>query len=82
LNGHWFWFQPGKEQAGAYLWDSIRWLEREHATMCMLFLDQTGPAAQAVSPSRFIPSSGGYILVKSPVPLSEGKFLYFNNMMV
>jgi predicted N-acetyltransferase YhbS len=42
LNGHWFWFQPGQEQAGAYLWESIRYLERENATICMLFHDPVG----------------------------------------
>ena len=82
LNGHWFWFQPGQEQAGQYLWDSIRWLERENATMCMLFYDQAGPISQAISPPRFIPSSGGYILINSPIPLSEDRLLYFNSMMV
>ena len=82
LNGHWFWFQPGQEQAGSALWDSIAYLERDNATMCMLFYDQQGPVSKALVPPRFLPSSGGYLLVNSPVPLSYSKFLYFNNMMV
>lgn len=81
LNGHWFWYQPGQEQAGEYLWHTVRWLERENATIGMLFYDQAGPVKQAISPPRFLPKSGGYILVNSPVPLSEDRPLYFNSMM-
>jgi GNAT superfamily N-acetyltransferase len=80
LNGHWFWFQPGQERAGTCLWDSIRWLERENATLCMLFHDPAGPVRQAITPSRFPPPSSGYILIHSPVKLSESRNVYFNSL--
>jgi len=30
LNGNWLWFRDGQEAAGAYLWDTVIYLEREH----------------------------------------------------
>ena len=82
LNMHWFWFQPDQARAGKFIWDSIRFLERENANMCFMFYDQAGKTVQAISPPRFIPSSGGHILINSPIPFSQDRSLYFNRMMI
>ena len=82
VNGNWLWFQDGQEVAGAYLWDSVIYLEREHANMAMLFFDRAGPISRAISIPRFPPQAGGYVVVNSPFKLREDRPLYFNNIMV
>ncbi len=82
LSGHWLWFQNGCETIGGHLWESVKWLEREHANLAMLSFDSTGPLRNAVSLSRFPPQSSGYIVVNSPVNLKENHFYYFNTMMI
>jgi hypothetical protein len=80
LNGHWFWFLPGHEQAAGFLWESVRWFERENATLAMIFVDRQGPLSRVLSVPRFMPSTGGSIVLNSPLRLQEHRSLYFNNM--
>lgn len=80
LNGHWLWFLPGNEQAASFLWESVRWLERENATLAMTFVDRQGPLSRVLSVPRFMPSTGGSIVLNTPVRLQEHRPSYFNNM--
>jgi GNAT superfamily N-acetyltransferase len=80
FNIHWLWFQPGHEQAGAFLWDAVRWLEREQATVAMTFYDRHGPLGKVIPLPRFMPPTGGSLVLNTPVPLHRERPLYFNNM--
>jgi GNAT superfamily N-acetyltransferase len=80
INGHWPWFLPGHEQAGSLLWESVRWLERENATLAMLFMDRQGPVSKVIPMPRFMPPNGGSLVLNTPVRLEEKRPLYFNNM--
>jgi len=82
LHGHWFWFLDGRQTAGAKLWDTVKWLERQQANMGMLFFDINGPVRKAISLPRFLPQSSGYIVVNTPRQLKEDHFLYFNNLLI
>jgi hypothetical protein len=82
LHGHWLWFLDGGQAAGAKLWDTVKWLERQQANMGMLFFDVNGPVRKAISLPRFLPQSSGYIVVNTPRQLKEDHFLYFNNLLV
>ncbi|HSJ55029.1 MAG TPA: hypothetical protein VLC52_14910, partial [Anaerolineae bacterium] len=79
-NGHWPWFLPGQEPAAAFLWQSVLWLVREQATLAMLFFDRLGPVARAISAPWYLPTGGGTLAVRSPVPLNPERPLYMNNM--
>lgn len=81
LNGHWFWYAPGREQAGRALWDAVRWWERDHGTSLMLMYDSEGPVPAAVPQMRFA-RGGGNIVMKAGHGLDPDRFLYFNRLPV
>ena len=80
LNGHWLWFLPGHEPAAQFLWESVRWLERDNATITAIFFDIQGPVARVVSLPRFMPARGGSLLLQTPIPLQDSRFAYTNNI--
>ncbi|MDX1614696.1 MAG: GNAT family N-acetyltransferase [Candidatus Promineifilaceae bacterium] len=82
LNCHWFWFADGRPEAGTYLWQSLRWQERETASTQFLFYDGRSAISQAIPQRRFLPSEGGTVAVHAPVTLTAERPLYFNNMPV
>jgi ribosomal protein S18 acetylase RimI-like enzyme len=72
-----FWFAPNRQPAATYLWESMRWLERERGTLMMIAFDPRCPLAPAIPQPRWVPTPGGSIVLAGPVPLRAEHLLYF-----
>lgn len=81
MNGHWLWYKEGYEEACDYLWTSVKWLEREQADLAWCSFDGEGPLGKVLSPPRFPPTTGGYVVINSSPTLKDDCLLYFNTMM-
>ena len=73
-----FWFSPGYLDAGKFLWESVRWLQRDQGTMLMVFFDPHSPLHEAISIPKYMPSNGGTLALKAPVPAREDRPLYLH----
>ena len=70
------WFAPGREDAGAFAWESARWLARDRGTTLMLFFDPQGPLAGTIPLPRFAPSQTGSLVIRGPVQMDESRPIY------
>ena len=75
-----FWHAPGQAAACSYLWESLRWLCRDQANMMMMFYDARSDLARVVRPPRLLPSAGGSLVLRAPVPPREDRLLYLQHM--
>jgi GNAT superfamily N-acetyltransferase len=73
-----FWFSPGMERAGVFLWESARWLLRKHGTMLMIFFDPRSTLRTAIVLPRLAPRQGGSIVLSAPVAARHESLVYFN----
>lgn len=71
------WFAPGHEQAGAYLWEHLRWELRERGSLMMTFIDRQSPLAGIIRLPWYLPKPGGWLVLSAPMPASEARPLYF-----
>jgi ribosomal protein S18 acetylase RimI-like enzyme len=67
------WFVGERPDAAAFLWESMRWLARDRASLTMVFFDQRSPLADVVKMPRWIPSRPGTLMVAGPVPMREDR---------
>lgn len=72
------WCAPGREDAGSYLWESLRWLWRQRGTMMMAFVDTQGPLAQLIPAPRFLPAQTGSLVITGPTPMREDRPIYMH----
>ena len=70
------WFAPGREDAGAFVWESARWLARDRGTTLMLFFDAQGPLAGTIPLPKVVPRQTGSLVIRGPVPLDESRPIY------
>jgi len=71
------WFAPGRQAALRYLLEMTRWEWRERATTIMLPADVHGPLLRACSLRfRLVPMRAS-LAVRSAIPLSAGRFIYY-----
>lgn len=70
------WFAAGQPDAATYLWESMRWLARDRASVVMTFFDVRSPVADVIPTPWWIPSTPGALLVAGPVPMRENRLLY------
>jgi GNAT superfamily N-acetyltransferase len=71
-----FWFAPGRVEAGAYLWELLRWLWRGRGTLLMVFFDPHSPLTKAIRLPKLIPKTKGSIVLNGPVPMREDRCIY------
>jgi len=67
------WFAAGRPDAAALLWEWMRWLARDRASLAMIFFDQRSPLADVIRMPRWIPSRPGTLVVAGPVPMREDR---------
>ncbi len=67
------WFAGERPDAAAFLWEWIRWLARDRASLAMVFFDERNPLASVIRMPRWIPSPPGTLLVAGPVPMREDR---------
>jgi len=72
------WYAPEQLEAGRYLWESVRWLQRQAGTMMMSFYDAQGRIGQIIQPPAYMPVQNGSLVLTGPVPMSEERLLYFH----
>ena len=78
LSGEQFWFAPGQVRAGRFLWESARWLLRERGTNLTMFFDPHSPLREGIVLPRLAPKTGGgSIVLNAPVPMQEGRLVYW-----
>ncbi len=74
-----FWYAPEREDDGVSLWETARWLMREHGHVMMAFVDARGPLARVIPRMPFVPRRGGYLALCAPVPPSAGRLFYHHS---
>jgi ribosomal protein S18 acetylase RimI-like enzyme len=70
------WFAGERLEAAALLWEWMRWLSHDRATLAMIFFDVRSPLAGAIRMPRLIPSTPGTIVVAGPVPMRDDRLIY------
>jgi ribosomal protein S18 acetylase RimI-like enzyme len=70
------WFAADRPDAAALLWESMRWLGRDRATLVMVFFDIRNPLASVIRMPRWIPSPPGTLVIAGPVPMREDRLIY------
>jgi GNAT superfamily N-acetyltransferase len=70
------WFAEDRPDAAALLWEWMRWLGHDRATLAMVFFDVRGPLAAIIRMPRWIPSPPGTLVVAGPVPMREDRLIY------
>ena len=70
------WFAGERPDAVVLLWEWIRWLGRDRASLVMVFFDARSPLASVIRMPRWIPSPPGTIVVAGPVPMREERLIY------
>ncbi len=68
------WFVPGRSDAAASVWESVRWLMRARGTMMMTLLDGRSPLSGAIRGLPFVSAAPGYLALLAPP--DEGRLLY------
>jgi hypothetical protein len=70
------WFAGDRPDAAAFLWEWMRWLSHDRASLAMIFFDVRNPLAGVIRMARWIPSPPGTLVVAGPVPMSEERLIY------
>jgi hypothetical protein len=71
------WYLPGRLQAAQHLWESLRWLCREHGTTLAIGFDPRDPARQAVKLKPWHqPRPQIALAFHGPAPIDRGRLLY------
>jgi len=70
------WFAPGREEAAAWLWESMRWHARDRASIVMTFFDVRSPLDDVIRMPRWMPAAPGTLVVSGPVPMREDRLIY------
>jgi GNAT superfamily N-acetyltransferase len=70
------WFAADRPAAAAFLWEWMRWLGRDRASLAMAFFDVRNPLAGVIRMARWIPSPPGTLVVAGPVPMHEDRLIY------
>ena len=70
------WFAGDRPDAAAFLWEWMRWLGRDRASLAMVFFDARNPLAGVIRMPRWIPSPPGTLVVAGPVPMREDRLIY------
>jgi GNAT superfamily N-acetyltransferase len=70
------WFEGNKVAICRHLWESARWLLRDRGTMLMTFFDPHGPLNDAIPRPRFVPRTGGSLVLRAPVPAGGDRPVY------
>jgi hypothetical protein len=70
------WFADDRQDAAAFLWEWMRWLAHDRASIVMVFFDARNPLAGIIRMPRWIPSPPGTLVVAGPVPMQEDRLIY------
>jgi ribosomal protein S18 acetylase RimI-like enzyme len=70
------WFADDRQDAAAFLWEWMRWLAHDRASIAMVFFDARSPLAGIIRMPRWIPSPPGTLVVAGPVPMQEDRLIY------
>jgi hypothetical protein len=70
------WFADDRQDAAAFLWEWMRWLAHDRASIVMVFFDVRNPLAGFIRMPRWIPSPPGTLAVAGPVPMREDRLIY------
>ena len=70
------WFAADRPDAAAFLWEWMRWLAHDRASIVMVFFDARNPLAGIIRMPRWIPSPPGTLVVAGPVPMREDRLIY------
>jgi ribosomal protein S18 acetylase RimI-like enzyme len=70
------WYAGDRPEAAAFLWEWMRWLGHDRATLGMTFFDVRSPLAGVIRMPRFVPSTPGTLVVAGPVPMREDRLIY------
>jgi ribosomal protein S18 acetylase RimI-like enzyme len=70
------WFADDRPDAAAFLWEWMRWLAHDRASIAMVFFDARNPLAGIIRMPRWIPSPPGTLVVAGPVPMQEDRLIY------
>jgi GNAT superfamily N-acetyltransferase len=70
------WFAGERTDAAIFLWEWMRSLAHDRATLAMIFFDVRSPLASVIRMPRWIPSPPGTLVVAGPVPMREDRLIY------
>jgi GNAT superfamily N-acetyltransferase len=70
------WFADDRPDAATFLWEWMRWLAKDRASIVMVFFDVRNPLAGFIRMPRWIPSPPGTLAVAGPVPMREDRLIY------
>jgi GNAT superfamily N-acetyltransferase len=70
------WFREDRPEAVTLLWEWLRWLNRDRASIVMTFMDLRSPVRRVIRQPRWMPSSPGTIVVAGPVPMLPDRLIY------
>jgi ribosomal protein S18 acetylase RimI-like enzyme len=70
------WFAGERAEAAAFLWEWMRWLGHDCASLAMAFFDVRSPLAEVIQMPRWIPSPPGSLMLAGPMPMREDRLIY------